>query len=159
MSSASVVADVNDVQRLAVLSVLADVVEHLADGPVFTNRDVVRRHQTPDRILRISEQRDGNGALCGREQRQQLTGGGGGQLFEEARAIVGRHFVEQRGDFFLAHRLQQRFLRSCGRYSNTSAAAWRGQHAEGDHLILETELGEDLGEVARMAVPDHVPET
>ena len=33
------------------------------------------------------------------------------------------------------------------------------QHPEGDHLILEAEIREDFGKIARVAVPDHVPQT
>ena len=38
------VDDVNHVQRLAVLSVRAHVVEHLLDAPVLADRHVIRRH-------------------------------------------------------------------------------------------------------------------
>ena len=47
MSSALLVHDVNHVEGLAVLPVLADVVEHLAYRPVLADRHVVRRHQPP----------------------------------------------------------------------------------------------------------------
>ena len=57
ISSALLVDDVDDVERFAVLAVRADVVEHLADGPVLADRDVVRRHQPADRALGIAEQR------------------------------------------------------------------------------------------------------
>ena len=46
---ALVVDDVDDVERFAVLPVLAHVVEHLLNGPVLAHRDVVRRHQAADR--------------------------------------------------------------------------------------------------------------
>ena len=66
------VDDVDDVERFAVLAVRADVIEDLAHGPVLAHRDIVRRHQTPDRPLRIAEQRHGDRALFRRQQRQQL---------------------------------------------------------------------------------------
>src|SRR5678815_2792423 len=47
--------DINDVQGLAVLTVSADVIEHLANGPMFTNAHIVRRHQAPDGAFGIAE--------------------------------------------------------------------------------------------------------
>ncbi len=52
------VDDVDDVQRLAVLAVRPDVVEHLAHGPVLAHRHVVRRHQAADGVFRVPEQRE-----------------------------------------------------------------------------------------------------
>ena len=128
ISSPVVVDDVDDVERFAVLAVRADVVEHLGDGPVFPHRDVVRRHQPPDRAFGIAEQRHRDGALLRREQREQLPRHLGRQLLEEHRAIVRRHLVEQRRDVLLRHRLQQRFLlrRSTG-IRTCAAASLRGR--------------------------------
>ena len=108
---ALLVDHVDDVQRFAVLAVRPDVVEHLANGPLFADGDVVRRHQPADRLFGVPEQRQGDGAFRGREQRQQLAGGLCRQLLEEQRPIIGRHVVEQLGHILLRHRLQQRFLR------------------------------------------------
>jgi len=92
------------------VTVFADVIEDVAHGPVFPHRDIVRRHQTPDRALRIAEERHGDAAFLRCQQRQQFARRRRRQFFEEHGAIVGRHVVEQRGDVFLRHGLEQRFL-------------------------------------------------
>ena len=58
ISTPAVIDHIDDVQRLAFPPVLADVIHDLLHRPVFTDRDVVRRHQAPDRAGLVPEQRD-----------------------------------------------------------------------------------------------------
>ena len=79
-----------------------------------------------------------------------------GQLLQEQRAVVRRHVVEQRGNVLLRHRLEQRFLGILGQVLEDGGGVLAGQHAEDHDLIFEVELGEQVGDVARVAVPQHV---
>ena len=137
---ALLVDDVDHVQRFAVLAMRADVVEHLAHGPLLADRDVVRRHQPADGLFRIAEQRQRDGPFRRREQRQQLAGGLGRQLLEEHRPVVRRHVVQQLGDVLLRHRLQQRLLRVVRQVLEHRGGILPRQHAEDDDLIFEAEL-------------------
>ena len=100
---ALLVDDVDDVQRFAVLPVRPHVVEHLANGPLLADRDVVRRHQPADGLLGIAEQRQRHGPFGRREQGQQLPRRFRRQLLEEHRAVVRRHVVQQLRDVLLRH--------------------------------------------------------
>jgi hypothetical protein len=100
-----------NVERFAVLSVGADVIEDLANRPLLADRDVVRRHQPPDRFVGIAQQRQGYGAFSRREQGEELPRGPGRQFLDEQGALVRRHVVQQLGHVVLCHGLQQRFLR------------------------------------------------
>ena len=106
-----IVDDVDDVQRLTVLSVRAHVVQHFLNGPMLPHRDVVGRHQPSDRSFRVPQKGQRDGTFVGSQKRKQLLGNAGRQLLEEHRPVVGRHVVQQRGDVFLRHRLEQRLLR------------------------------------------------
>ena len=155
---AVVVDDVDDVERFAVLAVRADVIEHLGDGPVFLHADVVRRHQTPDRAFRISEQLHGVGALLGREQREELPRRLRGELFEERRAIVGRHVVQERGGLFRRHRPQERVLLVGRQIGEGFGGGLPRQNAEHEDAFLERQIREHRGDVARGPVAQHVAE-
>ena len=152
------VDDVDDVERFAVATVLAYVVEDVADRPVLAHGDVVRRHQPADRALGIAEQRHRDGPLLGRQERQQLARRGRRQLLEEHRAVVGRHVVEQRRDVFLGHRLEERFLGVLRQILEDLGGVLARQHAEDHHLVLEAELGQKRRHVDRVAVAHHVPQ-
>ena len=150
------VDDVDDVQGFAVLAVRPDMVEHVAYGPVLANGHVVRRHQPADRALGIAEQRDRDGAFLWRQEGQQLARRGRGQLFEEHRALVGRHVVEQGRDVFLGHRLEQRFLGVLREILEDGGGILPREHAEHHDLVLEAELGQERRHVARVPIAHHV---
>jgi hypothetical protein len=67
--------------------VLSDVIEHVLDGPILLDGDVVRCHQASDRAGFIPEQLDRFGAFFIREKRQELFGDVGRQFAEEERSI------------------------------------------------------------------------
>ena len=60
---AVVVDDINHVQCFAVLAVFPNEIEYLLHGPVFLDRNVVRRHQPTNGPWLVAEQRDRFGAL------------------------------------------------------------------------------------------------
>ena len=108
------VNDVDHVERLAVLAVGADVVEHLLDSPSRSDGDVVRRHQATDAVFGIAQELDGAGALLVAQEREQLFRDRAGQLFQKGRAVVVGHRVEYGRHVLLAHRLDE-FLLLCVR--------------------------------------------
>ena len=152
---AIIVDDVDDVQRFAVLPVLAHVIEHLLDGPVFPHGDVVWRHQTPHGSRRVAEQRHRLRAFLRGEQREQLFGRIRRQLAQEPRSIVGRHVVQQLRDVLLPHRLDQRALIFRRQVLEDGRREPPRKNAKRDHLIVGPQLRKDGGEVLR-AVADQL---
>ncbi len=133
-----------------------DVVEHLANGPLLADGDVVGRHQPADRFLRVPEERQRDGPFRRREQRQQLAGDLRRQLVEEQRSVVRRHVVEQLGDVLLRHRLQQRFLRVVRQVLEDGGGILPREHAKDDDLVFEAERRQQRGDVARVPIAQHV---
>ena len=154
--AALIVHDVDDVERLAVLTVRADVIEDLLDRPVLVDRDVVRRHQPADRAFGVAEQRDGDRALLRRQEREQFAGDGRGQFLEEHGAVVRRHVVQQRRHVFLRQGLEQRFAGLLRQILERGRRVAPRQQPEDDRLILEAQVREQVGEIARGAVAHHV---
>ena len=136
----------------------AHVVQHFANGPVLADGDVVGRHQPADRLLGVAEQRQRDGTLRGRQQRQQLAGGFRGQLLEKQRALVRSHVVQQHRHVFLRHRLQQGFLRLLGEVLEHRRGIFPGHHPEHDHLVFEAERGQQRCHLAVVTVAEHVPQ-
>ena len=105
------VNDVNDVERFAVLAVRRGCSRALRRRPVLTDRHVVRRHQAADRIAPDSRAAFAATARSsGVSKVRRLPRRRGRQFFEEHRPFVGRHAVEEVGDVFLGHGLEQRLL-------------------------------------------------
>ena len=123
---------------------------------MLPDRHVVGRHQAPDRILGVAEQRTSDRSLRRREQREKLSGGGCRQLFEEVGPVVRCHVVEQRGDVLLRHRAEQRFLRVEREVREHLGGVLARQDPEDDHLILDTELGQHGGDVGGVPIAHHV---
>ena len=69
---AAFIHHVDDVECLAVLTMLAHVIEHRLHRPIFTHRDEIGRHQTADAAFRITEERLGDAPFFRREQFDQL---------------------------------------------------------------------------------------
>ncbi len=153
-----VVDDVDDVERFAVLAVRADVFEHVRDGPVFLHAHVVRRHQTPDRALGVTEQLDRFRALFRREQGEELARRLRRELIEERRAIVGRHVVQERRRLVRRHRAQERVLFVGRQVGEGVGGGLPRQNAEDQDALLEREVGEHRGDVASRPVAQHVAE-
>ena len=59
----------------------------------------------------ITEERLGDAALLRREKPNELAGRRARHFLEERRAIVRRHFVQDRDDLFVRHGPQQLLLR------------------------------------------------
>ena len=136
----------------------SNVVEHFADGPVLTHGHVVRRHEPPDRSLRIAKQRQRDGTLGRCEQREQLARRRRRQFLEEQRAVVRRHVVQQRGDVVFCHRLEERFLRFLRQVFEDRRGILPRQHAKHDDLILGVQRGQQFRHVVGGPVPHHVPQ-
>ena len=122
----------------------------LADG------DVVRRHQPADGPFGIPQQSQRDRTLLGRQQGQKLLGHAGRQFLEEHRPIVGRHVVQQGGHVFLRHRLQEGLLRLLREVFESRRGNVAGKHAKDDDLILDREVGQHPGQVARGAIPHQI---
>ncbi len=133
-----------------------DVVEHLANGPLFTGCYVVGRHQPANRFLRVPEERQGDGPFRGCEQRQQLTGDLRRQFVEEQRSIIRRHVVEQLSYVLLRHRFQQRFLRVVRQVLEDGGSVLPREHTKDDDLVFEAEGRQQRGDVTRVPIPQHV---
>ena len=141
------VEHVDDVERLAVAPEPADVRQHLLDSPVLLDRDVVGSHQTTDRRLGITEEVARDAPLFRREEVQQIARHLRGQFLEKRRAIVGRHVVEDVGDFDVAHRFEQLFLRFDRQILERRRRGLARQQPEDDRLILGRELDDGVGKV------------
>ena len=72
---------------------------------------VVGRHQTSDGVLGVVQERQRNGTLFGAQRVDQLGDDIAGKLFEELCTVVGRHLVQDGGNVFLGHVVQQLLLR------------------------------------------------
>ena len=107
----AIVDDVDHVQRLAVLAMFADVIEHLFHRPILVNRDEVGRHEAADASLRITEKRLRNAPLVRREQFDQLAGRRARHFLQQRGAIVRRHLVQNGHDLFVGHCVQELLLR------------------------------------------------
>src|SRR4029453_17783009 len=101
-------------------------------------------------------QGDGDGAFIRRQERQQLARGRGGQLLEKHRAVVGRHVVQERRDVLRGQGLQQRRAGILLEVLEGRRRVLPWQQPEYDGLVLETEVRQQLAEIARRAVADHV---
>ena len=97
------VNDVDHVERLAVLAVGADVVEHLLHSPARSDGDVVRRHLATDAAVGVAQELDGAGALLVAQEREQLFRDRAGQFFQKGCAVVVGHRVEYGRHFLLPH--------------------------------------------------------
>ena len=140
---ALLVDDVDDVQRFAVLAVLADVVEHLLDGPLFLDGDVVPA-SSADR-----SSPPGSRAACSRSARSSGVSSasscrvaGGRQFLEEHGAVVRRHVVEQRRDVLLRHRLEQGLLLVERQVLEGRRRVLARQQAEDHDLVLDAEVAQ-----------------
>ncbi len=102
---------VDDVQRLGIAAEDANVIEHLRDGPIVVDADEVGRHQAADAVLGIVEKRLGDLALPRGERSVSICDDGrAGQVFEQRRAVVRRHVVEDARGLLGAHRFQHALL-------------------------------------------------
>ena len=105
-----VVDDVDDIERLAVAAVGADVIEHMAHGPLLADHDVVGGHQSADAMFAIIEQGAGDDFLLGIEQVDQPLGLLGRKLGKQRRPVIGRHLVQDVFRLFHRQRLEHLLL-------------------------------------------------
>ena len=147
---ALLVHDVDDVERLAVAPVLADVVEALLHGPAPADRDVVRRHQPADAVLGVAEQRHGDAALVRSQEVQKLPRRGRRQLLQERRAVVRRHLVQDARDAVPPERLQQPLLGLGLEVLEDVRGLVVRQETERDRAVLLLHRLDDGGEFDRL---------
>jgi hypothetical protein len=107
----TVVDHVEHIERLGILTVLADVVEDLVNQPFAPDGHVVRCHQPAHRVGRVGEQPFGLRSLLGGEKCQQLVRRMRRQCAQEQGAVVRRHVVEHERHIVRGHHGEQRPLR------------------------------------------------
>ena len=100
----------------------------------------------------IAQKLQSNGSLLRCQHREELTGYRGGQFFEEHRAIVGSHAVEQGGNVFVRHGLEEVFLLLQGEVLENGSSVFSRKDAEDDDLIFDSEFRQHAGQIARMAI-------
>jgi hypothetical protein len=153
-----VVDDVHDRERLAVVAVAPNVVEHVGHGPVRPDADVVRREEPPDAALGVAEQLDGHRALFRGEKLEQLLGHGRRQLVQQRGAVVRRHLVQDLGDFLLGHGLEQLPLGLEWQVLEDVRGQIAGQHPEGEDLLVHRQPLDQTSGGRRRRVLQHLLE-
>ena len=153
---AAFINDVDDIESFAVVSELADVVEHVLHRPIFVNGDEVRRHQAADAAFGITEQRLRNLALLGCEQLDQLPRGRARQFFEQRSAIVRRHFVQNSDDLLVGHSAQQFLLRFNIEIFKNIRRECRRQDAENDDLVVFVHVEDHFRDIGRRPFAKHL---
>ena len=88
-----------------------------------------------------------DGAFGGRERGDQSLDGLGGKLFEQRRAVVGRHLVEDAHRLFAAHAVQEFLLFLGVEVFEDGCRLLLGHHAEDDDLVFLGQIGDHVGEV------------
>ena len=113
------------------LADLAKVLEHLGDGPVGPDGDVLGRHESADGVLGVGQQVARDLKLLAAERVEDPLGELAGQLFEQLGPLVGGHVVEDRRHLLRRQRLQQRLL------------------------LLDLQVAEDVGRLPGRQQPEH----
>src|SRR4029079_4984755 len=90
------------------------------------------------------------------QQFEHLARDGRRQLFEQRRAVVRRHVVENGGHFVLGHGLEQSVLIVVREVFEGGGGVLARQHAIHDHLVGDRQFGERFGHVLRGPVAHHV---
>src|SRR5581483_299464 len=89
------VDDIDDVYRFAIFSHFPDMVDHLPDGPVLLDGDIIRRHQPADAAFRVTQQRKGDLSFLRVQRPDQLLHHFTGQLFQEGGPVIRGEVVQQ----------------------------------------------------------------
>src|SRR5207302_1528798 len=108
-----------------------------------------RRHQTANTVFRITQKCRGYVAFFRREQTDQLPRRGTGQFFQERRAIVRRHLIQNGDDLFVGHRPQQFLLFFDPDIFEDVRGERRWQDAKDDHLFVLGKIENDFRNVRR----------
>ena len=114
--------------------------------------DKIRRHQTPNAAFRITEERLRHPAFLWREQPDELARRRARHFFKQCRAIVRRHFVQNRDDLFVRHRPQQiLLLLDADVFKNIRRQCCR-QHPEDNHLLVFRKIENHVGDIGRRPI-------
>ena len=79
---AALIDYVDEIERLAVLAVLAHIIEHFFHRPILPHRNKVRCHQTANAAFRVTKKRGRYPPLLRGEQPNQLPSRRAWHLFE-----------------------------------------------------------------------------
>src|SRR5207247_2413656 len=123
----AVIDDINKVQRLAVATMFAHIIEYVLHGPLLVHSDEIRRHQAAHAVFRVAEQCRGDATLLRRKQSNQLPRRCAGQFLQQRRPIVRRHLVRIPTTCSCAMARSNFCCASKSRYSKTSAASACGR--------------------------------
>ncbi len=138
----TVLGDVQIVECLGILAVVAHVIKCLLNGPVLLDNHVVGRHQTSNRIFRPVQQCEGNAALFCAERVDQLGYDIAWEIFEQLCTVVRRHVVEECTDFFTCHVVKELLLRVEFTVGECFCCDVLGKEPKHNHPTLLTEVGE-----------------
>ena len=151
---AAIIDHVDDVERLAVLAVLAHVIEHFLHRPILAHRDEVRRHQTANTSFRITEKRWAMRRSSGVSNRISWRAA--------ALGISSSNAVRSSGDISL----RMAATCSCAMQRSNSCCAsdveilenvrrQRGrQDAKDDDAIVLRHIENDFGDIGRRPFPE-----
>lgn len=123
------------------------VLEDLANGPVLFDGHVLGRHPPANRVLGIAEQGDRDLAFLGRQQAQQLLGGGGREFLEQGGAVIRLHLVQDARHLLVPEGQQEPFLGLEAEVLEDVRRQLLRQKAEQHRPILRDEVREDVGDV------------
>ena len=134
----------------------AHIIQHLLDGPVLMHGDEIRRHQTSNAVFRVTEQRRGDASLLRCKQPNQLPRSCAWQFFQERRAIVRRHLVQNRPDLLVGHGAQQFLLRVDIEIFKDIRRQCMRQDAKDNHLFVFWQIQNHFGDIGGWPFAKHL---
>ena len=152
------VHNITDINRLGIQSDLADAVNRIADGHVLFEVDILDRHDTSCRILRIPQQMVD--ILSGLRLRvlEDLLDDVGRHLLQKVRSIVRHQVIDDAGCFLIGQRLDDVLLHFDLKVCEYVRRNPLGQDPEYSQGLLIFHLVHDRRDVRHVHVRDFLAE-
>jgi hypothetical protein len=139
--------NVEDVKCLLAAAGPANLCQRVPRGHVRREGDVARRHVTPGGAGGIAQQVARRLQLLGRQRLEQPARDLGGQLVEQAGAVVRRHAGDDRVRRLARERLDQPLLVLDRQVREHRRRPVSRQHAKDEPFLVSGQVDDDLGDV------------
>jgi hypothetical protein len=126
--------------------------------PILLHLDKIRRHQTPNAVFWITEQRCRHVAFLGREETDQLARRGAWQFLQQRRAIVRRHLIQNGNNLLVCHRPQQFLLFFDPDVFEDVRRERCWKDAKDDHLFVFGKIEDYFGHIGRGPLAKQLPQ-
>lgn len=121
--------------------------ENLCDGPLGTNGEELRGHQSADASLWISEECARDLLFSWGEECEELGDDGSRQFLEHGCAIVAIHLIQDAGGLFISEVSDDALLFLRSEVFEDLGGEILGEKTEDDGLIFFGEFGDDFADV------------